>query len=242
MEILQGVKIADTQLGIFIEEYEALIIADLHIGYEAALQKQGVFLPASQYPKIKEAVARMLEICEPKLLIIDGDVKHEFGEATSQEWRETLDFLDFIQSQELKLTVVRGNHDNFLIPILKKRRIELCQHLVLKPYLFVHGHENLDLSLLKKEVTTLLIGHEHPAIAIKDELGVTRKFKCFLKSRLWGKNLVVMPALSPLMEGSAINVTSKSELLSPLLKVSELKKSTAYVVEEKVYKFPLEVL
>jgi len=241
MNLLPGLRIVDARLGLYLEQHKALVIADLHIGYEAALQKQGVFIPQSQYPRMKEEVEQMIKACKPKMLVINGDVKHEFGEATRQEWRETLDFLDFLLAKELRIIVVRGNHDNFLIPILKKKGVELFEQLLLKPYLFVHGHKELSLAMLSG-ARCVISAHEHPAIVVRDELGVKRKFKCFLVGRVWNRDLVVMPSLSPLMEGSAVNVIPKSELLSPILRVSELRGFDAYVAEERVYRFPLRFL
>ena len=147
-EILEGVEIVN-RYGLFIKRLKTLVIADLHIGYEAALEKQGIMMPKSQYSKIKKMVEEMVEEKKPQRLIINGDLKHEFGEATRQEWKETLDFLDFVQSKGMELVIVRGNHDNFLIPILKKRNIELEDpHYLLNEFLFFHGHRNVDLKVL----------------------------------------------------------------------------------------------
>lgn len=245
MQICKEIEIVDKTLGIFLRKFKALVIADLHIGYEAALEKQGIQIPKSQYPKIKKTVEEMLEICDPSIVIINGDVKHEFGEVTRQEWKEVLDFLDFLLSKKLKVVVIRGNHDNFLIPVLKRKGIELKDpYFQLGGFFFAHGHKDFDLRILKKEIKTVIIAHEHPAIVFRDELGIKRKFKCFLKGKLYEKKLIVLPALSPLMEGSEINLTSKKDLLSPILKVCDLNSFYALVVElsTKVYKFPLKYL
>lgn len=222
-----------------------LVIADLHIGYEAALEKQGIILPTSQYPEIKNQIKEMLKISKAKKLIILGDIKHEFGEATRQEWLEVSDFLDFLQQRGVELLVVRGNHDNFLIPILKKRGIQLYDPYYAEAgYFFFHGHKEASLSMLDKKHHTLIMGHEHPAVVIRDELGVKQKFKCFLKGKIFGKNLIVLPALSPLSEGSVINTLSKEELLSPILKKCDIKSFYAYIIEPKqtVVALPVENL
>jgi hypothetical protein len=105
----------------------------------------------------------------------------------------------------------------------------------------VHGHKELNLGMLSN-AKYIISAHEHPAIVVRDELGVKRKFKCFLVGRVWERDLVVIPSLSPLMEGSAVNVIAKSQLLSPILRVSELSSFDAYVAEQRVYKFPLRLL
>ena len=237
--LMEKVEIVNSTYGILLKEFKALVIADLHIGYEAALEKQGIMIPKSQYPKMKESIKRMIEISKPEMLIILGDVKHEFGEATRQEWKEVLDLLDFLQSKSLDVIVVRGNHDNFLIPILKKRGVEIMDpYLKLNDFLLFHGHKEIDLTIF--DVDTLITAHEHPAIVIKDDLGVKHKFKCFLRGEVYGKKLIVLPALSPLMSGVEVNVVTKDELLSPILKVCDLSKFTAFVVDEGVYEIPLK--
>src|SRR5439155_11409842 len=58
-------------------------------------------------------------------------------------------------------------------------------------YTIVHGHE---------EVSTLhpiVMGHEHPAVKLKDELGATVSVPAFLVT----ERLVVLPAFSPLPLG-----------------------------------------
>lgn len=241
MEIVRGIEIVGKH-GIFLAQHRALVIADLHIGYEAALEKQGIMVPCSQYPKMKQDIANMLNACKPEMLIINGDVKHEFGEATRQEWGETLDLLSFLEGKKLKLVVVRGNHDNFLIPILKKHSIELKDPcFMLGNFLFFHGHKQLDLQMFVS-AENLIMAHEHPAIVLRDELGVKRKFKCFLKGRFHGKNLIVLPAFSPLAEGSEVNLTRREELLSPLLRACNLASFKAVVLEDRKYEFPLSAI
>lgn len=86
-------------------------------------------------------------------------------------------------------------------------------------------------------IKTIIIGHEHPAIALT-ERGRTERFKCHLKGK-WknGKkqtyNLLVMPSLNPLIEGS--NVLAQLPQ-SPFLKT--VKDLEAFVVEgDEVYAF-----
>src|SRR5205823_9761678 len=71
-------------------------------------------------------------------------------------------------------------------------------------YTIVHGHE---------EVSTLhpiIMGHEHPAVKLKDELGATVSVPAFLVT----DGLVVLPAFSPLALGVDV---SAYPYLSPLL-------------------------
>lgn len=217
-------------LGLWIKDIGALVISDLHIGYEEALKDQGIYVP-SQYGEMKRLITGMLERAE--MVVVLGDIKHEFSRLTPQEWSETRDFLELIK--DYNPVFIRGNHDNFVISILKKYGFELLDEFIIQDFLFFHGHK-----VPKGEAKIMIMGHEHPSIALKDEFGLTHRFKCFLFSELGGSKLIVMPAMHPLASGTCLNVSSN--FLSPLLRLNPtvVELGTPYVVEpgETVKKFP----
>ena len=226
--------------GLYLRDLGILAIADLHIGYEEALGESGIHVPVSQYPKMKRAIERMIDAAEPEKVVIVGDVKHEFGAALRQEWVEVVDLLDYLRERVGEVVVVRGNHDNFLVPMLKKRGVPLADPGYLDGgVLFVHGHKPLPLEAYGEGVEIVVMGHEHPAVALRDELGVKVKFKCFLRGRLEGRDIYVLPALSPLMPGTELNVVRKWEVLSPVLREADLDAFEVYVsdLEAGVYYF-----
>jgi len=227
-------------LGLYFRDKGLLTIADLHVGYEEALAEQGIHIPVSQYPKMKKILSRMIDAVEPEKIVIVGDVKHEFGSALRQEWVETLDLLDFLKERVNEVIVVRGNHDNYLIPILKRKEVPLYDpNYVYENVLFLHGHKPVNMDLFKENIEIIVMGHEHPAIALRDELGVKIKFKCLLKGVFEEKSLFVLPVFSPLMTGTEINLIDKDRLLSHLLKIADLENFNAYItdLEAGIYYF-----
>ena len=92
-QILPRAKIVD--LALHLEEENYLVIADLHLGYEEMLNKQGVLMPRINFRDIKERLERRVFSKLKKLdkIIINGDLKHEFGTISEQEWSEVL--IDF---------------------------------------------------------------------------------------------------------------------------------------------------
>lgn len=220
--------------GLFIKKLNLLAIADLHIGYEQSLESSGYFIPKSQYEKIKDSLIELIEKFKPKTLLINGDIKHEFGSSLNQEWNETLDLLDILQ-KKVKIIIVRGNHDNYLIPILKKKEIKFVNNLIIKNYFFEHGHIAYE---IPRKINTIIIAHEHPAVVILKEFR-KYKFKCFLKGFYLNKELIVLPSFSPIMPGTEINLVSQKELLSPILRKVKLKDFEVLIYEEKLYRFKL---
>lgn len=228
-EILNGVWVVG--LSLYVDELDLLVVADLHLGYEQALEEAGVFIPAVQYKFIKNFLLRALEETGCSKLLILGDVKHEFGGALKQEWGETIDLLSTLKEKGVSVDVVRGNHDNFLIPMLKRLNVPLHD-----PYyregslLFTHGHKELPIDAWSEDVKCVVMGHEHPAVMLRDELGVSVKLKSFLVGSLGRANLIVLPSLSPLMSGTEVNVP-RAKFLSPILRQVELGDMRVYAIE-----------
>ncbi|MDK2372240.1 MAG: metallophosphoesterase [Candidatus Korarchaeota archaeon] len=210
-----------------------LVVADLHLGYEDALREKGVELPYEQYPWIKGEILRYISERDPETVVLNGDIKHEFGGALSQEWREVLDLIRSLREEGVRIEVVRGNHDNYLIPILLREGIEIRDpYLILGNIMYFHGHK--ELLAIPEGVDLIVMGHEHPAISLRDDLGGGHKLKVFLRGNYMGAEVLVLPALSPLAPGTDILRVGSNGLLSPLLRRVNLDNFIVYIVDEEV--------
>lgn len=212
--------------GVYIEEVSSIVFADFHLGLERAVEEEGLYLPYRQFPEIAKMVERAVERYDVTNVILLGDIKHEFGRASEQEWDEVLSLLRQLRGHNIK--VVRGNHDNYLIPILKREGIELYDpHLDLGAYRFAHGH--LDVPLDR----SLVMGHEHPAISIRDDFGTSVTYKCALYRRREPR-ILVLPAMVRLGYGKDIISSNREELLSPTLRRVGIDEMEVIVVDEEV--------
>ncbi|MBI4981462.1 metallophosphoesterase [Candidatus Woesearchaeota archaeon] len=196
-------------LSLWLKREKVLILSDLHLGYEEYLHQKGVLLPKAQAQLIRKELQKIFQIIKPTIIIINGDLKHEFGRVLRQEWKEVLQLIDFLQQHCKKLILIRGNHDLILGPIAEKKALKIISEHRVGDTLITHGDK-----LIKTTAKTIIIGHEHPAITLREKSKV-EKFKCFLKGRWNGKTLIVMPSFNPLLEGTDI---IKEKLLSPFLK------------------------
>jgi putative SbcD/Mre11-related phosphoesterase len=227
MEILKGTSIID--LGLFLKKHKTLIVSDLHIGYEEALNKQGVLVPRFMLKELSARLEEMLKLTKPDKVVINGDLKHEFGRISEQEWRDTLKILDLIAKHTKDIVLVKGNHDMILGPIAKKRDVRFVDDIIIGDYFVTHGDK---IKEIPKETKTIIIGNEHPAIGIR-EGNRTEKFKCFLLGKWKKSNLIVLPSMNMAIEGSDIQ---NEDILSPYLE-QKLSNFEAFVVADKVYNF-----
>ncbi|MBW2998363.1 metallophosphoesterase [Candidatus Woesearchaeota archaeon] len=197
-------------LGIFVND--TLIISDLHIGYEAYLNRKGILVPRTMFEKQKKKIIALLKSLKPKLVIFNGDIKHEFGIISSQEWNDTYDLIDMVKRVS-KLIFIKGNHDKITEVIAKKKDVDVFDKYIIDDVLICHGDFIPD-EVDDKKIKNIIIGHEHPAIFLRED-AKAEKYKCFLKTKFKCKNLYVLPSFNLANEGT--DVTSE-RLLSPFLK------------------------
>ena len=230
MKILPNTRIVD--LALYFDT--ALVIADIHIGYEEALNKQGILVPRLQFEEMVERINNIFDSLKDKKIkqiIVNGDLKHEFGTISEQEWRNTLKFLDLLAKHCNEIILIKGNHDTILGPIARKRNVKVLGYYIVGNTLIAHGNKIPDKSILKN-IRNIIIGHEHPAISLKEGPRM-EQYKCFLKGKYKGKDLIVQPSFNSIIEGIDI---LRDEILSPFLQ-QNLNSFEVYVVEDKVYEF-----
>jgi uncharacterized protein len=226
MKILNGIEIKGKAL--WIKKEKVLIIADLHMGYEEALAKDGFLVVQTMFKEIEKEIKELLKL-KPKLIIINGDLKHEFGSISNQEWTDSLAILDLLL-KESKVILVKGNHDTILEPIARKRNLEIVDYYILDGIAILHG-QKIFFECLDKKIKTLIIGHDHPAVSLREGVKY-EKFKCFLLGNYQDKKIIVMPSFFTINEGSDI---LQEKMLSPFLK--DLKNFEVFIVGDKIYKF-----
>lgn len=217
--------------GIWIPKEKVFVIGDLHIGYEEALNKEGILVPRQQFKLTKEILEKMLAVVKPEIIVINGDLKHEFGRISDQEWRETLRIFDILSKHAKKVVLVKGNHDTILGPIARKRNLSIVDFFSVGDICITHGHKIWkDKEFLMAKV--LIISNEHPAISIRE--GVKSElYKCFLLGKWKRKKLIVMPSFLPIIDGTDVR---RERILSPYLH-QNLDDFEIFVIGDKIYKF-----
>ena len=240
MDVLPNIRIVG--LSLYLEKQKILVIGDTHIGYEEALNNEGILIPRMHLKEVVAGLDKVFQQLKPALIILLGDVKHEFGTISRQEWQDTLNLLDYLISKSSKVILIKGNHDTILGPLADKKGLAVRESFLAGECLFLHGHKLIDeKSESFKKAKVIIIGHEHPAIGLRDGPRV-EKYKCFLLGKYKGKGtgkilgkakkLIVMPSFNFVTEGTDV---LQEKLLSPF--ITSINDFEAFIVGDKIYKF-----
>jgi len=161
---------------------KTLVIADPHIGWESALREKGIHVP-SQTPRILQKLTDLLTKHKPDSLLILGDVKNTVLKTELGEWHDIPDFFSKIHDLVPDISVIRGNHDANLEPLLPEEvKILPATGTALDDFGLFHGHKWLSPTLLKCK--TLLMGHIHPVVVLRDPTGFKITKQVWIKAQL----------------------------------------------------------
>ncbi len=233
VELLPGVEVVGWLPAVYVRRLRAVVLADLHIGFEEEAAEYGYFLPRVQFRRGFEVTVNALDETGADWVIFAGDVKHHFSRLSRVE-REELDRLfGELSRRGVRVTVVRGNHDNFLPPVAKRHGVEIVQELLVDRILIVHGHKPIG---EREGVDVIIMGHEHPSIRLRDRLGYVAKLSCFLVGRHEpsGAGLIVLPAVGQYQTGTTVSLSPDTYLSPVLRREVVLEKLKPYVLAEEV--------
>ena len=184
-----------------------LVIGDLHLGYEEMMNRAGVFISRKMYQEMIDDLNKIFENAgKIDIIVLLGDVKHDFGGLMKQEWNDVLQLCDYLRDKigkKGKIVITRGNHDNFLKTVawkFKDKKIEIVDYFVMGKYCFLHGDKIYDI-VKNKNVGIVVLGHGHPALTLIDKTK-SEKYKCFLEGKWKGKRVIIAPSFIEYSEGS----------------------------------------
>ncbi|MEM3282071.1 MAG: metallophosphoesterase [Candidatus Micrarchaeaceae archaeon] len=216
MRLSNGIELLDGMPIAFIRSIGALAIADLHLGYEGVLAKKGIFLPKMNLKHIMDSLDNALSATGAGSIVVDGDIKNEFSDVDTEEFNELYEFVNHFKEKGVKLILIKGNHDNFVDRYRESFGITIArQELLIGNYLFFHGEE---MPKAYRDASTLIMGHEHPSIAVFTDAGSRERLRCFLYGFYKGKRLLVLPAMNYFAQGREINIEPRESMLSPLMR------------------------
>jgi hypothetical protein len=217
LDVAPGLRITNERCAVLLPS-RTMVLGDLHLGIEASLELEGMQLPRSQAAEMHERVTMAAERHRPDRIVVLGDLKHEFSRNLDQEWSQVRGMLAHLRSLA-PVTVIRGNHDNYLATITSQAGVELVEALEVDGVHLVHGH-------LPFSPRPLVQGHEHPSVRLFDGVGGFVKLPAFLYHP--DERVLVLPAFSPLAAGNDVSALLAEAPLSPGLKGVDMARAEVY--------------
>lgn len=201
---------------------DLLVVADLHIGLEEELREKGVHLPG----RAEVMAQSLVDIADRRgadRLAVLGDVKHLVPKMASRERRDVYVFFRDMSQRFKEISIAQGNHDGLLRHVVPRSvHFRSPYGFRIENIGFCHGHAWPYKKVMASEV--LVMGHNHPAVAFRDALGVRHVQPCWMRvpfrrtharyERL-PRQAVVVPSFNELCGGTPVNDV-RARFLGPL--------------------------
>jgi len=220
LEILPGVRVTSDRC-LVLEEGPTVVLGDLHLGYERALENEGVYLPRINTDSIRDALNDLLCRYEPSRIVLLGDIKHDFRRSGREEREEIRRILSLL-SEAAEVVPVKGNHDNYLQNVISDLGLLAADYVDVMGFRLEHGH-------VDSGVRPVIIGHEHPSVRIPGSVGGSLKVHCFVHAKADG--VIVLPPFSPFASGNDLVLDEKC-VMAPALRSSDFANADIYGVTD----------
>lgn len=221
VEILPGVRVSNDRC-LILDDGPTAVIGDLHLGYESALEDEGMYIPRINTQTIRDSLNRILYRYEPKRFVLLGDIKHDFKRAPYECRTEVLTIIDMLRDAS-EVILVRGNHDNFIQNILSDTGLTAYENVDIGGFRMEHGHADSG----KRPV---IIGHEHPSVRFPGQVGGGVKLQCFVHAAKDG--VIVIPPFSPFSSGNDIASEKDDAFMSPACRSADTDEADIYGISE----------
>ncbi|ARV10703.1 phosphoesterase [Winogradskyella sp. PC-19] len=181
------------QRAIYWKNKNALILSDIHIGKTAHFRRHGIPMPDGILQKDLERLKALITHFEVNQLLIVGDLFHAETNSDMSTFK-----LWLRQFENLKLVLIKGNHDMQSNQLMDDLGIEVITTMNIGPFILIHESED------GNSDSFTLSGHTHPGVLIKGKGKQKLKLPCY---QINSKQLI-LPAFS-LFTG--LNTKSKPE-------------------------------
>ncbi|MEM3404159.1 MAG: metallophosphoesterase [Nitrososphaeria archaeon] len=249
---MQNLKILFEDSAVLLNcDRKALVVSDIHLGYELELAKKGISLPQ----RASIIADRLIDLGKKhgaRMLYILGDVKHKVAWASPADWFQVTTFFNRLQTWFEDMVVTLGNHDGGirnLIPhnvrVVGSRGFTIkCKSSLIT---LLHGNAWPESESVRSSY--IITGHGHYRVELRDDAGLrliepiwligTLDRKRYAEERKYGLNtktldkdlmLVVLPAFNRIVGGIAVNRLGEKKP-SPMIRYLLEDKTQLYLMD-----------
>jgi metallophosphoesterase superfamily enzyme len=204
------------------------VLADLHLGAETSLARQGLYIPDTSSAAIRRGWQEIASL-KPARIVLAGDV---FDSKTPDAGAIAL-FRDLVSAVSgVAITLLPGNHDpepDVLAALVGDLPVTVAASTAVAGIPIIHGHQSADARGIGDGQWSgppeeprrhwipagLVVGHQHPAVILSTRVRSAKMIcyaLCVLRVGRARVPLLVLPPFSPLPLGSNL-LTSRNWIL-----------------------------
>ena len=191
VSVLPGLS-AHRSAALWIPESRTALVADVHLGYSWAQRRRGELGPLAD-ARARDKLLTVISELRPLQIVFLGDLVHAPRPCPPE--REWIEGTLLAVGQTSAVIAVKGNHDRAFAREFGHLPVRVCEHWSDGRVIAVHGDRLAAAPVAENK--TLVVGHLHPCLSVRDAAGATQKLPIFLVNRY----CIVLPAFSPFARG-----------------------------------------
>lgn len=177
---------------LFQERTGTLLVADAHLGKAAAFRAASIPLPGGTTTETLLRLSAALQRTGARRLLLLGDFFHAKSGRAGRTLAAIADWRG--RHADLKIVLVRGNHDRGAGDPPAEWRFTCCDEPLLEPPFAFRHHP------AEEPGSYVMAGHIHPAVSLSGFGGQREKLPCFL----FGERAALLPAFGGFTGGASV--------------------------------------
>ncbi len=189
---------------VFWKEKNTLLRADIHLGKVGHFRKSGIPVPRKAGGVFYDKIIKLKNSLNFSQIIFLGDLFHS---SLNNEW---FLFENWVKKSELKIILIKGNHDIIPKLVFEQVGIKTYDDLKIEKFFFTH---------YPKKINDCFVfsGHIHPGVRLIGKGKQIMKFPCFICN----KDQIILPSfggftgmhLPKIKKGDQVFVITNKEII-----------------------------
>ena len=189
---------------VFWKEKNTLLLADIHLGKVGHFRKSGIPVPRKAGGLFYDKIIKLKNSLNFSQIIFLGDLFHS---SLNNEW---FLFENWVKKSELKIILIKGNHDIIPKLVFEQVGIKTYDDLKIEKFFFTH---------YPKKINDCFVfsGHIHPGVRLIGKGKQIMKFPCFICN----KDQIILPSfggftgmhLPKIKKGDQVFVITNKEII-----------------------------
>ena len=189
---------------VFWKEKNTLLLADIHLGKVGHFRKSGIPVPRKAGGLFYDKIIKLKNSLNFSQIIFLGDLFHS---SLNNEW---FLFENWVKKSELKIILIKGNHDIIPKLVFEQVGIKTYDDLKIEKFFFTHHPKKINDCFV-------FSGHIHPGVRLIGKGKQIMKFPCFICN----KDQIILPSfggftgmhLPKIKKGDQVFVITNKEII-----------------------------